>query len=83
MSAKATTPGTADTHDLTEIEAPDTEAADAALAYDAWFRSEVEAGLREADDPNTVWYTQEEVKREMASRRAEWARRAREQASSR
>jgi chitodextrinase len=56
----------------TSPESTDTEAADAALAYDAWFRSEVEAGLREADDPNTVWYTQEQVEQESAKRRAEW-----------
>ncbi|MDQ2925154.1 MAG: hypothetical protein M3R43_06310 [Acidobacteriota bacterium] len=29
--------------------------------HDAWFREQVEIGLREADDPNTVWFTQEEV----------------------
>jgi hypothetical protein len=80
MPAKATTPGTAEAHDLAEIETPDTAATDAALAYDAWFRAEVEAGLREADDPNTIWVTQEEMKRGMALRRAEWARRAKEQA---
>ncbi|HXE06926.1 MAG TPA: hypothetical protein VN612_03440 [Acidobacteriaceae bacterium] len=50
----------------------DAAANDAALAYDAWFRSEVEEALREADDPNTVWIPQEEVERRSAERRAKW-----------
>ncbi len=29
--------------------------------YDKWFRAEVEEGIREANDPNTVFYTQEEM----------------------
>jgi predicted transcriptional regulator len=29
--------------------------------YDAWFLAEMEEGVREADDPNTVWITQEEM----------------------
>jgi predicted transcriptional regulator len=37
--------------------------------YDAWFIAEVEEGLREADDPNTVWITQEEVEANMESQR--------------
>ena len=44
-------------------------------SYDDWFRSEVEAGIREADDPNTVWVTQEEVSQRLASFRAECAER--------
>ncbi len=27
----------------------------------AWMNGEIEAGLKEADDPNTKWYTQEEL----------------------
>jgi hypothetical protein len=46
--------------------------ADAAVAHDAWFSSEVEAGLREADDPSTVWVTNTEVERRSAQRRAQW-----------
>jgi hypothetical protein len=72
MPTKAANPTTAETHDPTELEAPDTAATDAALAYDAWFRSEVEAGLREADDPNTVWVSNEEVERETEEQRARW-----------
>jgi len=43
-----------------------------AAAYDTWFRSEVEQALREADDPNTVWVSNEEVERKSAERRAKW-----------
>ncbi|HTM81352.1 antitoxin of toxin-antitoxin stability system [Asticcacaulis sp.] len=37
--------------------------------YDAWFIAEVEEGLREADDPNTVWIPHEEVKANMEAQR--------------
>jgi hypothetical protein len=43
-----------------------------AAAHDAWFRAEVEQALKEADDPNTVWLTNEEVEREAAERRKRW-----------
>jgi hypothetical protein len=52
------------------------QAQDAAAAYDAWFRAEVEAGLREADDPNTVWVTNEEVMQQSAELKKDWLRRA-------
>ena len=55
---------------------PETAQADAASVHDAWFRAEVEAAVREADDPNTVWVSNEEVKRRFALRRAEWAKEA-------
>ena len=29
--------------------------------YDKWFRAEVEEGIREADDPSAIFYTQEEM----------------------
>ncbi len=29
--------------------------------YDAWLDAELEKAVREADDPNTKWYTQEEL----------------------
>src|SRR6476620_8959142 len=32
-----------------------------AAGYDAWFRSEVAQALREADDPNTEWVSNEQV----------------------
>ena len=37
--------------------------------YDAWFIAEVEEGIREADDPNTVWIPHEEVKANMEAQR--------------
>ncbi|NVE00580.1 hypothetical protein [Massilia sp. BJB1822] len=39
--------------------------------YDAWFRAQVEAGLLEADDPNTEWITNEVILQENAILRAE------------
>lgn len=42
-----------------------------AAAYDKWFREQVEIGIREADDPNAVWYSHEEVKQDIARQRAE------------
>jgi len=50
----------------------DPSESDYAAVYDAWFHAEVEAGIREADDPNTVWVTNEEVHRESESRRDRW-----------
>jgi hypothetical protein len=43
-----------------------------AAAYDAWFRAEIKQALKEADDPNTVWVTNDEIKAESAGRRAKW-----------
>lgn len=55
---------------------PDTAArqrrAHEASAHDAWFRAEVEQALREADDPNAVWMSNDEVKRQSARSRAKW-----------
>jgi DNA-damage-inducible protein J len=45
---------------------------DQAAAYEAWFRSEVEKGLRQANDPNAVWHTQEEIESETERQCAEW-----------
>ena len=39
--------------------------------YDTWFRREVEIGLREANEPNAVFYTLEEVEERMRLRRAQ------------
>ena len=47
-----------------------------AKEHDAWFREQVERGLREADDPNTVLIPNEEVLREWAEQRAELVKRA-------
>jgi predicted transcriptional regulator len=45
--------------------------------YDAWFRSEVEQGLREADDPTVPRYSDEEVQSSWRQQRAELLARAR------
>ena len=37
-----------------------------ATAYDKWFRAQVEAAIKEADDPNTEWVPHEVVKKDMA-----------------
>ena len=47
-----------------------------AAAHDKWFCEQVEQALQEADDPATVWLTNEDVKAHGAVRRAEWAARA-------
>lgn len=43
-----------------------------AAAHDAWFRSEVERAIREADSPDAKWVSNEEVKRRSALIRADW-----------
>ncbi len=47
-----------------------------AETYDEWFDRQVLIGLRDADDPNTVWQTQEEVVASLNKRRQEWLVRA-------
>lgn len=47
-----------------------------AAAYDKWFRAEVEQGLKEADDHNTQWISNEDVKAESAKRREAWRKQA-------
>jgi hypothetical protein len=42
-----------------------------AAAYDAWFREEIQKAIEEADDPNTVWVSHEEVKADWQRQRAE------------
>ena len=42
-----------------------------AAAYDAWFREEVQKAIDEADDPNTVWVSHEEVTADWERQRAE------------
>jgi len=37
--------------------------------YDKWFIEQVEIGLKEADDPNTVWISQDEMQKEWAKER--------------
>jgi hypothetical protein len=45
-----------------------------AAAYDAWFRAEVKAGLKEADDPTTQWVSHEDVMDRLTKRRARYAK---------
>ena len=45
--------------------------------YDDWFCSEVNAAIREADNPNCVWIPHEEVSRRSAALRAELLERLR------
>jgi hypothetical protein len=58
---------------------PDTAAAmkraHEAAEYDRWFCEEVDKAVREADSPDAVWYTHEEVEAEFAERRARIRRR--------
>ena len=42
-----------------------------AAAYDKWFRDQVDEAIKEADDPNTVWVSNEVVKADMAAQRKE------------
>lgn len=49
-----------------------------AAAYDKWFRAEIEAAIVEADDPNTVWLSNEEVSNNWAKKRAELVKRIEE-----
>ena len=46
-----------------------------AAAHDKWFTAEVERGIKEADDPATVWVSQQDAKASWASRRAELLKR--------
>lgn len=69
--------------DVTRVKRSDTaermKAAHAAAAHDAWFRAEVEQGIKEADDPNTAWVSNETVMKKSAARRASWAKLAKKQ----
>ena len=50
-----------------------------AAAYDLWFREQVEEGIREADDPNTVMVPHALVKKEFAAKRKELEQRLKAQ----
>jgi uncharacterized protein YfaT (DUF1175 family) len=43
-----------------------------AETYDEWFVRQVEEGLRETDDPTTVWISNEDIFRELDERRLVW-----------
>lgn len=44
-----------------------------AAEHDKWFREQVREGLRQANDPNAVWISNDEVKTISAERRKKWA----------
>lgn len=50
--------------------------AHAAASHDNWFRAQVEEALREADDPNTPWVSNEDADKRWATKRAELLKRA-------
>jgi hypothetical protein len=45
------------------------EEANEAAAYNKWFLLQVEEGIKEADDPTTVFISQVDVKKDMAKQR--------------
>lgn len=51
---------------------------DVAQTHDEWMHAQIEQALVEADDPNTVWLGNEEVKARSAARRAQLRKRAAE-----
>jgi hypothetical protein len=51
-----------------------------AAAHDAWFRQQVALAVEEADNPQTEWVSQEEMKGKSALQRAAWLEAAREKA---
>jgi len=53
-----------------------------AAAHDKWFRAQVEQALQEADDPNTVWLSNEKVNTYSAVVCAGWLKRAQQAAGS-
>ncbi|WP_035052810.1 hypothetical protein [Andreprevotia chitinilytica] len=46
-----------------------------AAAHDKWFRAQVEQGIREADDPNAEWISNEDANASWAAKRAKLAKR--------
>lgn len=46
-----------------------------AAAHDKWFREQVEEAIKEADDPNTVWVSNEDAKASWAKKRAKLVKR--------
>jgi hypothetical protein len=47
-----------------------------AAAYDKWFSAEIDQAIKHADDPATIWVSNEAVKTESAKRRAAWLKQA-------
>jgi len=40
--------------------------------YEGWKQRQIELAIQEADDPNTVWVSNEEVMRDLEEMRKEW-----------
>jgi acyl-homoserine lactone acylase PvdQ len=59
------------------------ERSQAKREYDAWFDAEIDAAMREADDPNTEWVSNDEAKKDWAETRAALVRRLEEEESRR
>lgn len=55
---------------------PDPLLSAVAEQHDQWFREQVAKGLEQANDPDTEWVSNEEVKAMSAKRRAAWAKQA-------
>lgn len=47
--------------------------------YDKWFDTEIEAAIKEADDPNTEWVSHDEVRKDWEKQRASLVRRLEEE----
>jgi hypothetical protein len=47
--------------------------------YDTWFRKQAEIGVREANDPNTVWVSHDQVMSDLDELRATWRSQAEEE----
>ena len=47
-----------------------------AAAHDKWFREQVAQGLKEADDPDTRWVTNDEARAGWAAKRTDLVKRA-------
>lgn len=52
-----------------------------AAAHDRWFRDQVAQGIKEADDPNTRWVTNDQAKAVWAAKRADLVKRAKGRAA--
>ena len=68
-------PAALKTHTIRPDSAARLRSAHEAAAYNKWFLAEVEAGIKEADDPNTVMVQHAEVKKQFAAKREELKKR--------
>ncbi|MGD9889109.1 MAG: hypothetical protein AB7S56_07590 [Halothiobacillaceae bacterium] len=52
------------------------EALEQSSIHDAWFRAHVEDALIEADSPNMIWLSNDELKQQSTLHRQRWMQRA-------